>query len=127
VRSSAGPAPGRLLTLLQRPGEEVASVGDIGTRLWDSSVALVRLLRRCCEDGGGGDGDGGGGPLSAERIAGSRVCELGAGCGLAGMAFALHGAASVVLTDLAEVRADGPSHHWHHPNRPRASGHGLVI
>ena len=86
----------RMLTLLQRPGTEVSSISDIGTRLWDSSVALTRLMKcHCIPDGSG--------PLSASRVQASRVCELGAGCGLVGMTFALHGAAHVVLTDLEAV------------------------
>ena len=100
----------RMLTLLQRPGTEVSSVSDIGTRLWDSSVALTRLLQRCCREARGDCEPSSSepdvpavGPLSASRVRGSRVCELGAGCGLVGMAFALHGAASVVLTDLPDV------------------------
>ena len=40
---------------------------------------------------------------SARRVFKPVVCELGAGCGLVGMTFALHGAAHVVLTDLEAV------------------------
>lgn len=73
------------------------SVQDIGTRLWDSSVALARLLQYLH------DTPSYHGALSPGRLAGRSVCELGAGCGLAGLAMALHGVASVAFTDLPEV------------------------
>ncbi|KAJ8604886.1 hypothetical protein CTAYLR_010418 [Chrysophaeum taylorii] len=55
-----------------------------GHVLWEVAVVVARLL------------DQGALPFD---VAGRSVLELGAGCGVAGMAFALHGA-SVVFTDL---------------------------
>ena len=84
-------AAGRTIKLRQAPGS-----GLVGTSLWDSAVALVRYIDQeaaCCQ-----------GPLCGDRLRGARVVELGAGCGLAGMAFAAHGAA-VTFTDKPEVMA----------------------
>ena len=82
-------AAGRTFTLRQAPGS-----GMVGTSLWDSAVALVRHLDR--------EGAGESGALSADRLRQARVIELGAGCGLAGMAFAAYGA-HVTFTDKPEV------------------------
>ena len=93
---AAGPR-GTLLKFTQRPSRDVDSVEDIGTRLWDSSVVLARLLQYLDAMPGYN------GALSTRRLAGKRACELGAGCGLAGLCLALHGVASVTFTDLDEV------------------------
>ncbi|KAJ1453402.1 putative methyltransferase-domain-containing protein [Pelagophyceae sp. CCMP2097] len=61
---------------------------DCGTVLWEVAVIWARLL------------DAGALPdLAADKIAGRRILELGAGCGVAGMALALRGA-RVTFTDL---------------------------
>lgn len=70
-------------------GDDVSALAELGGKLWDSSVLLARLLDR--------------GVLPPIQLSGANVCELGAGCGLAGMAFALHGASRVVLTDFSEL------------------------
>ena len=58
----------------------------IGARVWRSSYLLARYLE-----------------VAPELVAGKSVVELGAGCGLVGMAAAELGAATVLLTDLAGV------------------------
>ncbi len=80
---------GRTYTLHQEPGS-----GLVGTSLWDSAVAFLRYLDEETAHESS--------PLSADRIRGARVVELGAGCGLAGMALAAHGA-QVTFTDKPEV------------------------
>ncbi len=64
---------------------------SFGTVLWDSAVALEMFVA-----------SGGGCGLSPTSFAGARVCELGSGCGVAGLCFLLRGAA-VTFTDLPEV------------------------
>ncbi|CAN0130900.1 unnamed protein product, partial [Ectocarpus sp. 13 AM-2016] len=63
---------------------------NLGTTIWDASVILVRYMERNPQ------------LYSRRRLEGKRVLELGAGCGLAGMYFALQGA-HVTFTDLIEV------------------------
>ena len=58
-----------------------------GGIVWESAFCLAQYLRR------------GGAGAAASRLRGKRVLELGAGCGLAGLAAASAGAASVLLTD----------------------------
>lgn len=60
---------------------------NLGTTIWDASVILVRYMERNPQ------------LYSRRKLAGKRVLELGAGCGLAGMYFALQGA-HVTFTDL---------------------------
>lgn len=63
---------------------------NLGTTIWDASVILVRYMERNPQ-------------LYARRkLEGKRVLELGAGCGLAGMYFALQGA-HVTFTDLVTM------------------------
>ncbi|CAM9844708.1 unnamed protein product, partial [Laminaria digitata] len=63
---------------------------NLGTTIWDASVILVRYMERNPQ------------LYSRRKLEGKRVLELGAGCGLAGMYFALQGA-HVTFTDLIEV------------------------
>ena len=70
--------------------------GLCGTSLWDSSFVFVRHL-----DAEAGSSTG---ALSRDRLSISRVVELGAGCGLSGMACAAYGA-DVTFTDKADVMA----------------------
>lgn len=58
-----------------------------GSRVWDSCDALVQWLI----------------PNAVQYIKGKRVLELGAGCGLTGLACACLGARQVVLTDVESV------------------------
>ncbi|KAL6058859.1 Methyltransferase-like protein 21B [Balamuthia mandrillaris] len=58
-----------------------------GYRLWDSSIALAKYLEHSQQE---------------HKWEGKRVLEVGAGCGLVGIALALQGA-NVVMTDLEEV------------------------
>lgn len=60
---------------------------NLGTTIWDASVILVRYMERNPQ------------LYSRRKLEGKRVLELGAGCGLAGMYFALQGA-HVTFTDL---------------------------
>lgn len=70
-------AEGTQLTLQQRPFD----VEGFASSVWDSAIVLAKALERL-----GGH-------------ARTRVCELGAGCGLPGLVLAARGA-RVVLTDL---------------------------
>lgn len=80
---------GRIFRLRQAPDS-----GLVGTSLWSAAVVFARYLDvEATSDVG---------PLCARRLRESRVVELGAGCGLAGMAFAAYGA-RVTLTDKPEV------------------------
>jgi hypothetical protein len=88
ARTVQVPVAGVMLTLQQTASMEV------GTSLWDSAVLLVSHLEREVA---------GRGPLSSSRLRGSRVVELGSGCGVAGLAFAAHGSAHVMMTDKEEV------------------------
>lgn len=70
------------LVILQDP-----NTNPIGSVVWEVSIVFSRLLdAKVLFD-----------------VAGRNVLELGAGCGVAGMACLLHGAASVVFTDLPEL------------------------
>ena len=80
------PVSGRTLKISSRERWDVGS----GATLWDSAVALVAYLDHETSE-------------AKARIRGSTVVELGAGSGLAGMAFAALGARSVTLTDLPLV------------------------
>ena len=64
-----------------------------GTTSWDSARMLQSYIDACE-----------GGALSSERLGGCRVVELGSGCGVAGMAFALRGA-HVTFTDKEDMMA----------------------
>lgn len=70
------------------------SYSSTGTRVWDMSVAMARLLERHAGDASG----------DALRVGprGTRVLELGAGSGLLGMALAKVGA-DVTMTEIREV------------------------
>lgn len=63
------------------------SSDNLGTTIWDASVILVRYMERNPQ------------LYSRRKLEGKTVLELGAGCGLAGMYFALQGA-HVTFTDL---------------------------
>ncbi|CAM9901002.1 unnamed protein product [Ectocarpus sp. 4 AP-2014] len=76
---------GTQLNIAQDPTSD-----NLGTTIWDASVILVRYMERNPQ------------LYSRRRLEGKRVLELGAGCGLAGMYFALQGA-HVTFTDLIEV------------------------
>ncbi|CAB1102005.1 unnamed protein product [Ectocarpus sp. CCAP 1310/34] len=76
---------GTQLNIAQDPNSD-----NLGTTIWDASVILVRYMERNPQ------------LYSRRRLEGKRVLELGAGCGLAGMYFALQGA-HVTFTDLIEV------------------------
>ncbi|CAN0240337.1 unnamed protein product [Ectocarpus sp. 8 AP-2014] len=73
---------GTQLNIAQDPTSD-----NLGTTIWDASVILVRYMERNPQ------------LYSRRRLEGKRVLELGAGCGLAGMYFALQGA-HVTFTDL---------------------------
>ncbi|BBN17725.1 protein N-lysine methyltransferase METTL21D [Marchantia polymorpha subsp. ruderalis] len=64
----------------------------LGTTVWDSSLVFVKFLERNSKKG----------EFSRAKLAGKRVIELGAGCGLAGLGMALLGC-DVVVTDQIEV------------------------
>ncbi|XP_024542272.1 protein N-lysine methyltransferase METTL21A-like isoform X1 [Selaginella moellendorffii] len=64
----------------------------VGTTVWDSSVVFAKFLEKNCNRG----------QLNGVQMAGKRAIELGAGCGVAGLAMALMGC-NVVLTDQVEV------------------------
>ncbi|CAM9636168.1 unnamed protein product [Scytosiphon promiscuus] len=76
---------GTQLNIAQDPTSD-----NLGTTIWDASVILVRYMERNPH------------LYSRRKLEGKRVLELGAGCGLAGMYFALQGA-DVTFTDLIEV------------------------
>eukprot|EP00850_Spirogloea_muscicola_P013073 SM000087S23355 [mRNA] locus=s87:265381:268142:+ [translate_table: standard] len=78
---------GHKLFLVQDPNSK-----NLGTTVWDASMVLVKFLEKHRRKG----------DFARERVSGSRVLELGAGCGLAGLGFALLGG-NVLLTDQAEV------------------------
>ncbi|CAM9468607.1 unnamed protein product [Phaeothamnion confervicola] len=63
---------------------------DLGTTVWDASLILSKYMEVNPSLYG------------TRKLRGKRVLELGAGCGLAGLAFALQGA-DVVMTDLPAV------------------------
>lgn len=70
-------------------------VFETGLRMWEASAALHHYLDAVWEMQDGA-------AAWTRPAAGCRVVELCAGCGVAGMAFALRGA-SVTFTDLPEV------------------------
>lgn len=78
---------GHRLQLAQDPNSK-----HLGTTVWDSSMVFVKFLEQNCRKG----------ELSHSRLAGKRVIELGAGCGLAGLGMALLGC-HVVASDQIEV------------------------
>eukprot|EP00882_Tetradesmus_deserticola_P020392 GHRQ01022031.1.p1 GENE.GHRQ01022031.1~~GHRQ01022031.1.p1 ORF type:complete len:180 (+),score=67.43 GHRQ01022031.1:225-764(+) len=75
------------LRLAQDPSSE-----HLGTTVWDASIVLAKYLEKNMRKG----------EFSRPKASGKRAIELGAGMGLAGLAFALIGA-NVLLTDVAEV------------------------
>ncbi|KAJ4781495.1 Methyltransferase-like protein [Rhynchospora pubera] len=77
----------RRLTLLQSPSS-MSTPGVTGAVMWDSGVVLAKFLEHAVDSG-------------QLVLKGTRVVELGAGCGLAGIVAALLGA-DVVLTDLPD-------------------------
>ena len=79
VVSTIGELPLELLCELEAARDEIS-----GQRAWPGSLLLACHVR----DAAGDDG-----------VAGRRVLELGAGCGVAGMLAARRGAADVVVTD----------------------------
>lgn len=78
------------ISQLRRNSQDPSS-DNLGTTIWDASVILVRYMERNPQ------------LYSRRKLAGKRVLELGAGCGLAGMYFALQGA-HVTFTDLVGGR-----------------------
>ncbi|KAL2613080.1 hypothetical protein R1flu_024772 [Riccia fluitans] len=78
---------GHSLLIKQDPNSK-----HLGTTVWDSSLVFVKFLERNCKKG----------EFSRAKLAGKRVIELGAGCGLAGLGMALLGC-DVVVTDQVEV------------------------
>lgn len=64
----------------------------MGTTVWDASIVLAKYLEKNARKG----------ELSRNKVKGKRCIELGAGMGLAGMAFALLGA-DVALTDTTDA------------------------
>lgn len=78
----------RLYSLLRHGQQNKDPTSDnLGTTIWDASVILVRYMERNPQ------------LYSKRKLEGKRVLELGAGCGLAGLFFALQGA-HVTFTDL---------------------------
>ncbi|KAK9904903.1 hypothetical protein WJX75_005147 [Coccomyxa subellipsoidea] len=65
---------------------------NLGTTVWDASIVLAKFLEKNARKG----------EFSRATVKGKRACELGAGPGLGGMAFALLGA-EVLLTDLPDI------------------------
>jgi predicted nicotinamide N-methyase len=78
---------GHKLFLSQDPNSR-----HLGTTVWDSSLVFAKYMERSSKKG----------EFSRARISGKRVIELGAGCGLAGIAMALLGC-DVVVTDQVAV------------------------
>ncbi|KAI5084501.1 hypothetical protein GOP47_0000670 [Adiantum capillus-veneris] len=78
---------GHRLQLAQDPNSK-----HLGTTVWDSSLVFVKFLEQNCKKG----------EFSHPKLAGKRVIELGAGCGLAGLGMALLGC-QLVATDQVEV------------------------
>ncbi|GIL53527.1 hypothetical protein Vafri_9113 [Volvox africanus] len=78
---------GSVLRFVQDPSSE-----HLGTTVWDASVVLAKWFEKNIRKG----------DFSRAKVRGKRAIELGAGMGLAGMAFAMVGA-DVVLTDTADV------------------------
>ncbi|KAL3680065.1 hypothetical protein R1sor_023021 [Riccia sorocarpa] len=78
---------GHSLLIKQDPNSK-----HLGTTVWDSSLVFVKFLERNCKKG----------EFSRAKLAGKRVIELGAGCGLAGLGMALLGC-DVVVSDQIEV------------------------
>jgi predicted nicotinamide N-methyase len=71
--------PDRTIAISELPIEE----GGIGSRLWDSALALASFAA-----------------LNGAAFKGKRVLELGSGTGFGGLAIAAAGASSVVLSDF---------------------------
>ncbi len=65
---------------------------NLGTTVWDASIVLAKYLEKNVRKG----------EFSRVKVKGKRCIELGAGMGLAGMAFALLGA-DVALTDTTDA------------------------
>lgn len=65
---------------------------NLGTTVWDASIVLAKYLEKNARKG----------ELSRIKVKNKRCIELGAGMGLAGMAFALLGA-DVALTDTTDA------------------------
>lgn len=105
-------ASGRVFNLEQRYDS-----GLCGTALWDSAVTFVRHLDHEAQSSSG--------PLCGDRLRAASVIELGAGCGLAGMAFAAHGA-RVTLTDKPEVMEHLRANVQNNFGEPSTSGFQLV-
>ncbi|KAL8152214.1 hypothetical protein V2J09_009974 [Rumex salicifolius] len=62
----------------------------LGTTVWDASMVFAKFLERNCRKG----------KFCPSKLRGKRVIELGAGCGVAGMAML---GCDVILTDQKEV------------------------
>ncbi|KAG2496390.1 hypothetical protein HYH03_005617 [Edaphochlamys debaryana] len=78
---------GSVLRFVQDPASE-----HLGTTVWDASVVLAKWFEKNIRKG----------DFARAKVRHKKAIELGAGMGLAGMAFAMVGA-DVVLTDAAEV------------------------
>ncbi|KAG2442095.1 hypothetical protein HYH02_009584 [Chlamydomonas schloesseri] len=78
---------GTVLRFVQDPSSE-----HLGTTVWDASVVLAKWFEKNIRKG----------DFARAKVRGKRALELGAGMGLAGMAFAMVGA-NVVLTDTVDV------------------------
>lgn len=85
------PVPGAPSVLLEvRQFKELYATGALGAVLWPASHALIRFLSSA---------DG------RALVQGANVVELGAGCGVVGMAASVLGASQVVMTDVATPKA----------------------
>ncbi|CAA7403405.1 unnamed protein product [Spirodela intermedia] len=80
-------ACGHQITIVQTPSS-MSNPGVTGAVMWDSGIVLTKFLESAVDSG-------------RLVLQGSKVVELGSGCGLVGCAAALLGA-RVVLTDLPD-------------------------
>lgn len=84
--------------------------GGFGGSVWDAGIALAVWLSLGSPDGG------------RAAVANKRVLELGSGAGLGGIAAALVGAASVVLSDYGEAAGEEEGARPAAGTRPAAVG-----